>query len=178
MPTGFDLPIMAAWDGSGYILSPLLPIDLPYVEPHPLDPSLVGYYPLADAKTHLELKANAVSSFAVVPAHGGSPALLAVLGQTGSVSKTAVFIYEFDQLARSHYAANPSIRCDPNQPVGLEFVRFRPFKSNAYEEPSGTSLYEYTKQLATLAPALARGTEPSQSQNSEYGHDTPSCQGG
>jgi hypothetical protein len=179
MPTGFDLPVMAAWDGSRYVLSPLLPIDLPSLEPHPLDPSLVGYYPLSDTKAHLEIKANAVSSFAVISAHRGSPALLAALGQTGNDSKNAVFVYAFqDPLASSHYVSDPSIRCDLNRPVGLESVRFRPFKSNAIERPSGTSLYEYTKQLTALAPTLMRGTQPSQAPNSEYGHQPPSCQGG
>ena len=177
LPTGFDLPIMAAWNGSQYDLTPLLPLDLPYVETHSLDPSLVGYYPLADAKTHLEVRANAVSSFGVVPGHGENPALLAALGQTASDSKAAVFLYEFERLASSHYAANPSIRCDPRRPVGAEFVRFMPFKSNAVG-PGGTSEYEYTKQLAALAPALMRGTQPSQSQNSENGREAPGCQGG
>jgi hypothetical protein len=176
LPTGVDLPVMAAWDGSRYVLSPLLPIDLPYTETHPLNSFLVGYYPLADAKTHLELKANAVSSFAVVPRHR-SPALLAVLGQTASDSTTAVFLYEFyDRLASSHYASSPTIMCDPNQDAGSEFVRFQPFKSNAVG-PGGTSLYEYTKQLTALAPALAHAfTFNSTAPNSEYGHDTPSCQ--
>ncbi len=186
LPAGFELPLMAAWNGSTgrYVLSPLLPRDLPPIPPEAppphatpsLEPWLSGYYHLTDSQTHLQVAANAVSSFALVPArHGkhGKPALLAVLGQTGSDSKGAVFIYEFDrQLANTHDAPQPSIMCDRHQPVGEEFVRFMPFKSNAHL-PEGAPLYEYTQQLAKLAPRLDQGTLPSTSGHVEKAHDDP-----
>ena len=62
--------------------------------------------------------------------------------------------------------------CDRQQPVGAEFVRFMPFKSNAHL-PEGAALYEYTQQLAKLAPRLDQGTLPSTSGHVEKAHDDP-----
>jgi hypothetical protein len=68
----------------------------------------------------------------------------------------------------------PTLMCDPNLQVGEEFVHFRPFKSNAYLPGGGAPIYNYTQQLARLAPKLAKGTQPSTGQNDEYGNQAAS----